>query len=888
MNCPHCQTEHPNIKHTCRHCNTTYRVDDVVELRQVEFLLNETANWAEAVAHRQPYLDKWTALKAKIIIPPSPPPPQVTALQPASPKPTPTPAPQPKPDPVPFDQWLLSERNIKIALYLGGLLLLLAGLIFVGINWTYFSAPIKFIITDIAGYMMLQRKALKIGGLALVGLASGFVPLNFVVLQIYMLAPLGIRNAQMLFAGSFFSMLAYLITLYLVRHDLFTYLSMGALFSAATAAAMMAHLPLNSYVLIYSIVIFIFLLTARLVNQNRSHNFISMPLLIVAHITAPTLFSAGAVWWSTIKACADCSHDPSFLSLAAMIMIVLFYVITDIAFRWELARWASAFAFTLTMIFGLIEINVPSVLNGLILMALALTYLIVGYALKNFEKKLSAALPLYLAGYGVAAFVTLQAMSTAFLNGPDDLAKVLIGDVILLVVSAIVHRQYVWLYGATTLFIVPTFIYAHLFLPDAVSQGILLGALMVMYVVAAFAGSVRTTQLSDPFLAAAALLSSIVTILTWKNPITVTATLSVIIILYVAVALWRKWSWLLLPALGFVNLAVFTVLQILFWSLYLVALFDLGTTYLLALFISPSLAATLSMIFAVIALGMSWVERDLFTQSKLPPALTYLALALIFIGHIYLIHLFKGWNNWTVYTATLCAIFVNASWLLRRDSLKTIYGTPLHITGLLLNIAPALYAVVISNRLLGALTFVIVASILLADAIANRNRHLVYLSAGAALGVLWSLLAFYKITEVQAYVIPLGLGLAALGWIEKRNSPELYLLATIIGLAILMCSAFAQSLQSAWYALLLLVEGVAALAWGTTTKSRGYVQLGVLSLVANALAQFGPAFADLPRWIQLGSIGVILFGGGILALFQRERILVARNALLTEWKRWEV
>ncbi|MBI5054226.1 MAG: hypothetical protein HZB52_13320 [Chloroflexi bacterium] len=721
-------------------------------------------------------------------------------------------------------------------------------------------------------------------------------------------------------------MLAYLITLYLVRHDLFTYLSMGALFSAATAAAMMAHLPLNSYVLIYSIVIFIFLLTARLVNQNRSHNFISMPLLIVAHITAPTLFSAGAVWWSTIKACADCSHDPSFLSLAAMIMIVLFYVITDIAFRWELARWASAFAFTLTMIFGLIEINVPSVLNGLILMALALTYLIVGYALKNFEKKLSAALPLYLAGYGVAAFVTLQAMSTAFLNGPDDLAKVLIGDVILLVVSAIVHRQYVWLYGATTLFIVPTFIYAHLFLPDAVSQGILLGALMVMYVVAAFAGSVRTTQLSDPFLAAAALLSSIVTILTWKNPITVTATLSVIIILYVAVALWRKWSWLLLPALGFVNLAVFTVLQILFplgasteqfiivyaalgilltlyggmlrwigqssahwrWSLYLVALFDLGTTYLLALFISPSLAASLSMIFAVIALSMSWVERDLFTQSKLPPALTYLALALIFIGHIYLIHLFKGWNNWTVYTATLCAIFVNASWLLRRDSLKTIYGTPLHITGLLLNIAPALYAVVISNRLLGALTFVIVASILLADAIANRNRHLVYLSAGAALGVLWSLLAFYKITEVQAYVIPLGLGLAALGWIEKRNSPELYLLATIIGLAILMCSAFAQSLQSAWYALLLLVEGVAALAWGTTTKSRGYVQLGVLSLVANALAQFGPAFADLPRWIQLGSIGVILFGGGILALFQRERILVARNALLTEWKRWEV
>ncbi len=928
MNCPYCQTEHPNLMRTCRHCNTTYRFDDVVELRQVEFLLNETANWAEAVAHRQPYLDQWTALKAKIIAPPPPPP---TTLQTAAPKPTPTPTPQPKPDPVPVDQWLLSERNIKIALYLGGLLLLLAGLIFVGVNWSYFPAPIKFILiasitffTYIAGYMMLQRQALKLGGLALVGLASGFVPLNFVVLQIYVLGPLGIRNDQMLFAGSFISMLTYLVTLHLVRHDLFTYLSMGAFISAATAAGVMAHLPLNSYVLIYAIVIFIFLLAARLVNQNRSHNFVSMPLLIVAHIAAPALFFAGAMWWMTIKVCATCSHDPSFVSLAAMITIVLFYLVTDIALRWELARWASAFAFALTMIFGLTEIKIPPVLNGLIVMALALVYLIGGYVLQKVEKKLSAALPLYLASYGVAAFVTLQAMIATSFNGPDDLAKVLIGDVILLIVSAIVHRQYFWLYGATTLFIVPTFIYAYLYLPDVVSQGIVLGVLMVMYVIAAFAGSVRTTQLSDPFLAAAALLSPLVTILTWKNPITVTVALGAIIILYVAVALWRKWSWLLLPALGFVNLAVFTVMQILpgasaeqfitvyaalgilltlyggmlrwldqssahwRWSLYLVALFDLVATYLLALFISPSLAATLSMIFAVIALGMAWVERDLFTQSKLPPALTYIALTLIFMGHFYLIHLFKAWSNWSFYTAVLCEVFVATSWLLRRGSLKTIYSTPLHIVGLLFNIAPVLYATAASNRLLGALTFAIVASTFFADAVAHRNRRLSYLGGGAALGMAWSLFAFYKITEAQAYLLPLGLGLVTLGWIERRGDGALFALATIAGLSILMGSAFVQSLQSIWYAILLLFEGVAALAWGTINRSRGYVQLGVLSLVANALAQFGPAFADLPRWIQLGSIGVILFSGGILALFQREQILDARRALLTEWKRWEV
>jgi hypothetical protein len=929
MNCPHCETQYPYSKLACRNCHSTYHLDDVLKLRQVEFLLNETANWAEAAVHRQSYLDQLIALKATRIAPPVAPPPQEAA----SPKPKPVSAPQPKPEPVPFDQWLLSERNIKIALYLGGLLLLLAGLIFVGVNWSYFAAPIKFILiasltffTYLAGNMMFQHKGLKIGGLALVGLASGFVPLNFVVLQIYVLGPLGFRNDQMLFAGSVLSMLAYLVTLYLMRHDLFTYLSMGAFISAATAAAVMARLPLNSYVLIYSIVIFIFLLAARLVNQNRSYNFASVPLLIAAHVAAPALFFASAMWWMTIKACSTCSHDPSFLSLAAMITLVLFYLVTDIAFRWELARWASAFAFALTMVFGLIEIKIPSVLNGLILMTLALAYLIGGYVLKVIEKKLSAALPLYLASYGVAAFVTLQAMSAAPFKGPDDLAKVLIGDVILLIVSAIVYRQYFWLYGATTLFIAPTLIYAYLYLPDTVSRGIALGILMAVYMIAAFAGSVRTTQISDPFLAASALMSPMIAILTWKDPIIVTAALSVIVTLYIAVALWRKWSWVLLPALGFLNLAFFTLMRILFpsgasteefisvyaalgvlltlyggmlrwidqssaswrWPLYVVALFDLGATYLLALVISPSLAAALSMIFAVIALGMSWIERDLFAKLHLPPALTYLALALIFIGHFYLIHLARVWSNWAVYTAVLCEIFVVTSWLLRRDSLKAIYGTPLRIAGLLLSLAPTMYAAATFNQLLGALTFAIVASTFIADAVAHRNRHLLYIGGGAALGMLWSLLDFFKISETQAYVMPLGLGLVTLGWIERRNTSELSVLATMSGLLILMGSAFAESLQSAWYALLLLAEGVAAMAWGTINRSRGYVQLGVLSLVANALAQFGPAFADLPRWIQLGSIGVILFGGGILALFQREQILGVRRVLLNEWKRWEV
>ena len=79
------------------------------------------------------------------------------------------PAPQ-----VPFDQWLLSERNIKFALYSGGFLLILAGLIFVGVNWNYLPGIAKLGVTlavtlamYAGGALLFKRPTLKIGGAAL-------------------------------------------------------------------------------------------------------------------------------------------------------------------------------------------------------------------------------------------------------------------------------------------------------------------------------------------------------------------------------------------------------------------------------------------------------------------------------------------------------------------------------------------------------------------------------------------------------------------------------------------------------------------------------------------------------------------------------------------------
>ena len=108
------------------------------------------------------------------------------------------------------------------------------------------------------------------------------------------------------------------------------------------------------------------------------------------------------------------------------------------------------------------------------------------------------------------------------------------------------------------------------------------------------------------------------------------------------------------------------------------------------------------------------------------------------------------------------------------------------------------------------------------------------------------------------------------------------------GIALLMGSAFIQSLGPGnWpYALLLTVESAGAIAWGVRRHLKRCVQVGGVALLANAIAQLGPAFVELSGWIQIGMIGALLLSSGMLALFKREELLATRQRLTTEWGKW--
>ena len=937
MKCANCGAPRERHVTVCSQCGTTYASEELLALRQLEFLRAEMEGWVERLPAdlieelRQPYVKGLADLRARLIPEPAAPPPAVEEVA-APAEVVPAAPPPPKAQRVPFDEWLLSERNIKIALYSGAVLLVMAGIIFIGSRWGQFGGPAKFGVMLLAtgllylgGYLLYQRQGLRLGGVAILGVASGFLPLNFAVLQVYVLGPGGFRDDVMWLIASPMCLLLYVLTVYWTRAHLFTYISIGALASTLTAGLTVAGVPDLAYPMAYLLLALALLLLARRLRDTPLAGFTYRPLLIVTHLAAPLLTSAAML--------SFVFHGSPWLALAGIYVGVLFYVTTDVLFGWLAARWAAAGLFPVAFGLTLLHLDFSKTSLAVALMLLAIAYLGVSYGLQRLQRRRMARLPLTTVAYILAGLVTSQAIGDT-----QDLILVLLGDVALLALSGAMFRHYAWVYGAVWLFMLPVYLFLTQTVPALANRGLLMGVLGLNYLAAGYALSRREVSAGNlprrgvPFLTATAFLSAAVVALSWSSPVIVTLLLTVVAALYLGAALWLGWSPLLLPALVAVNLGVFTTQEIFLgygvvnlraldiayaaltlalllgglglrrlgqgrwaWPLYVVGAFNLAGSYVVALLDRP-LAIALSAIYATLFLGYAWLERDTAKLSDLHlgdlpvQALTYLGLGTIVVGHFYVLDAVGILRDWPPYTAGLCALFVLVAWLLRREDLSVVYETPLRWAGLGLMLLPMVGAPVSLDPLVIAITFGIVGLTYAADAAARRVLYLAYLAGAAFLVVYWALLVHFGVDEPQAYVIPTGLALLGLGWNEHRRGGNLtYRLPTLLGLVILLGSSFVQSLpRGAFvYAVWLGMESLAAIGWGVRTRSRGYVSLGTLALVTNVVAQFGPAFVELPRWIQLAVTGGILLGGGIAFLVRREELLRARRALTEEWKSWQ-
>lgn len=1070
--------------------------------------------------------------------------------------------PQPPKEKVPFDQWLLSERNIKIALYSGGLLLLIAGIIFIGVNWTRIPGPGKFAITllitglmYLGGYLLVQRPAYKIGGVALLGIAAGFFVLNFAVLQIYVMGPRGMTDNVMWLIASPFCLLLYLLTAYWTKSDLFTYFTIFALGSTITAALVLMGAAELIYLLVFSLLALVLRCAAHWLKGTRMEDFTRQPILILAHLIAPvtylwsmiilfsglgflpldtgnlwlsfavlisgsTFYALDAFWnkrivttyisllaimisiagflflvgapvsayllifasltlimviisrWRLNSAPVSFIHQPllilaniimpctylaalsylvasgnkenpwftliifgmgaifyllcafwrpnilypyaaigtviglvfgvfflleaallvyplvaacfalvclvlariiqdtaskdifrfpllstsqvimplaifvalagwithdllvenPWLPLATLALAGIFYMLYDSLFKRLEARWAAAIIIPITLGLVYYELNLSMTFIAIASMVIAAAYLGIGYLLEQREQRRSAGWPLYATAYAISVLFTILAIPYT-----GDLIIILFADVLILVISALIHRVYWWVYGAVWLFMLPVYLLIDMYVPAYHYQGLLMGVLGLNYAAAGYFLGHRALRLGAPFLLAAAFLSLISIILTWSNPITATLVIAVSAALYFLAGLWLGWTWLHIPGLVLTNLIVLTVNVIIFgydqpilhalgisytalgvvyllggfvlrrsyhdrwsWPLYTLGTITIGGAYIASLTFMDWITIGISITTATLMFLFAWLERDLFTKLLKFPLLTYLGIMVVFIGHFLLLYLIFDESylvgTGSIITAVLCAVFIALGWIFKREAIEEIYSIPLRWSGLVLMAAPMLGALVPSffsfsdeygNRI--ALTYGIAAVAFICDAIMNRSARESYLGIGSFLVAIWALLFGLEISEPQAYIIPAGVMILGIGGYEKKQGKFLlYKLLTYSGLILLMGSAFIQSIpRGAYiYAVLVGVEAIIAVLWGVRSRCRCFVQVGGIALIANAIVQLGPGFIDLPRWIQIGLTGAILLGGGMAALFRRDQIISTRRRLTDEWRQW--
>ncbi len=502
---------------------------------------------------------------------------------------------------------------------------------------------------------------------------------------------------------------------------------------------------------------------------------------------------------------------------------------------------------------------------------------------------------------------------------------------LLLAAAAWIFRDYRWVYGVVWLLMLPVYLLLDLLIPQPVHQGLLMALMCLGYLAAGYALGRRRRRLAWPFLSAATLLSAVVPVLTWESPWVASLILAALTALYALTALWLDWPWLLMPGLLAGNLAVLALNRVFFeprtvlevalivsytllgialvfgglslrrsgrprwaWPLYLAGVLDLAVGYGASLGAGRWTSVALSTVTAGLLLAFAWLERDPLRAARCRPLLTFLSVGAILAGLFFLLDAVSGRSAlrvWPAYAAGLCALFIALAWLLhgRSEPVVQIYTRPLTYSGRLLIAIPLLGAVALNSPILGAVTFGISAIMYAADAVLRRERHLGYLAVGGLVVTIWYVFQALYVDESQAYVAPLGLALAGIGWNERRYGRLLwYRLSTLAGLLTLMGAAFVQSLpRQAWaYAALLLVESLLAVAWGVRNRARGYCQVGALALLANAVAQLGPGFLELTRWIQIGVSGAILLGAGLAALFKREEILATRHRLTEQWRQW--
>jgi len=230
-------------------------------------------------------------------------------------------------------------------------------------------------------------------------------------------------------------------------------------------------------------------------------------------------------------------------------------------------------------------------------------------------------------------------------------------------------------------------------------------------------------------------------------------------------------------------------------------------------------------------------------------------------------------------------------------SLKSlsVWLTPLTHSSIFLTAA----AVIINLPFVGSHMTASAATLAFAGAlyitIAYRGRQYVLGYLGMALlQIAWVIVLFINdVAQPQLYAIPGGLYFMGIAYLELQRNRRRYALAVeILGLGVLLVTSFAQSLSGASglpYFVLLLVEALLVIYWGTIQKRKIPFFSGIGAMAVGLIAQVIVLVSvyDINRWFVAFGVGLLIMGFAIYIERGREQLRARSREWSETLEKWE-
>lgn len=152
-----------------------------------------------------------------------------------------------------------------------------------------------------------------------------------------------------------------------------------------------------------------------------------------------------------------------------------------------------------------------------------------------------------------------------------------------------------------------------------------------------------------------------------------------------------------------------------------------------------------------------------------------------------------------------------------------------------------------------------------------------------------------SVTQLQYYVLPVGLTCMILAWIERRHlnnrtAPLLEALGLIIVIGTTLLQSFdfqTVGIDSTIYGIWLIVECVAILGYGAANRLRYYFFGSITVLVIEVVSLSVDPIRAADKWLVLGVTGLFLVVVALLLERKREAVIKLSKDWIHHLKEWQ-